>query len=258
MKYYILGKKGYTWKTSVTLAKRFRYLGYQFFATTCLKTNQGPIIVNWGNSRAKECLGKPLNQDIITNKFHQLEVLREANIRTLKVSRNIADFEEEDYPLLCRQKIHQAGNDIVVAQEVDDLVQCHFYSKFEKFKRELRIHVFQIKDDLITRTFKKIHPEDERGIKFPIRNLEHGYLFRKVAIGEKLTRLLSEVLVALKMDFFCADIGISYIEREKVYTVIEVNSAPSLINNRNSLDWYVNNIGRSMIENWGKIEPEGV
>ena len=253
---YILGRKGFTWLSARILAKEFRNQGYPFRATTKINPKNGEVLVNWGNSGARECKGSPLNKDIITNKFRQLAVLKAAEIDTIKVSRNLGDFTDDDYPLFCRQRIHQAGNDIVIARDSDEVVNCHFYSKFEVFKKELRIHVFRVGDELLIRAFKKVAQDDAEEGKFPIRNLEHGYLFRKVSVGESLLELLDKVLITLGMDFSCVDIGISYSNHVKNYTVIEANSAPSLINNKNSLYWYVENIGKSKIEPW-KVEPVG-
>jgi hypothetical protein len=251
MKYYILGKKGYTWKSALTLAQEFRANGIPFYASTKSRNRRTPIFINWGNS---DCEDAWINPKLTTDKFTQLKVLQDAHIPTIQLYKSVDEIPEERFPVLCRQKHHQAGNDIVFSRAVEEIVPAYFYTPFEKFDRELRIHAFKI-TDLGTRAFKKVCEGEEK--QHPIRNLENGYLFRKVAISEALSNFLVQILDALEMDFMCADIGIQYEKGRKIYKVIEVNSAPSLVNNGNTLYWYMNNFGRSLFSDWQELEYKG-
>ena len=81
--------------------------------------------------------------------------------------------------------------------------------------------------------------------------MENCYGFKLVGLSDNLKELTKQVLLALNMDFACLDVGI---KDKHEYTVIEANSAPSLVNNENSLRWYANNIGERIFPNWEQIE----
>ena len=238
----VLGRRGYSYLSALTLARRFRSYDRRVLATikTHLKTD-----INWGNSG---CTGATFNGSIITNKLRQLRILSRAEIPCLEVYTN---RNEVVFPAFCRQRYHQAGKDIVIAYSIEDIPDNVFFiTKAERFSGELRIHTFKSGDDLLTRAFKKVTSEEEP--EYPIRNLEHSYQFKLISISDELKIFLETVMDVLEMDFFCIDIGRN---SGKQYKVIEVNSAPSLVNNERTLDWYVNNFGRIMFPDW---EEKGV
>jgi len=239
----VLGRRGYSYLSALTLARRFRSYDRRVLATikTHLKTD-----INWGNS---SCAEATFNGSIITNKLRQLRILSGAEIPCLEV---YTDRNEAEFPVFCRQQYHQAGRDIVIAHSIEEIpASVFFITKAERFSGELRIHTFKSGDDLLTKAFKKVTSEEEP--EYPIRNLEHSYQFKLVSISDELRTFLSVVMDTLNMDFFCIDIGRN---SGKQYKVIEVNSAPSLINNANTLDWYVNNFGRDMFPDWEDINDK--
>jgi hypothetical protein len=240
MKKYILARKGWSWASGKTLAQYFREHGRNIWVT---ENPDKDIVVNWGNSACRNAL---LNPHIITNKLRQLEVLHEGNIPVLEVFRN---NPPEDATIVARKRNHQAGNDIIVVNPGEPIPVSEYYTRFERFNRELRIHAFRTPDNINTRGFKKILDGEEE--ENPIRNLTHGYGFRLVSLSEELVDLVDRTLVLLQLDFGCLDVGVKR-EGQK-YTIIEVNSAPSLVNNETSLQWYANNIGNRIFEDWEDI-----
>jgi hypothetical protein len=244
MRHYILGNPGYTWKSCLAIAKEFRKNRVPFYASNKIN-RRTPVLINWGNSSCKEA---KINSTLTVDKFKQLQMLQEAHIPTIEVFKKPYHIPQDKFPVLCRQKVHQAGNDIVIAETPEEVVPAYFYTPFEEFARELRTHAFLVNDELRTRAFKKVLIDDEEEA-LPIKNLANGYNFRKVSLSEELEEFLRKILETLKMNFMCADIGIRY-SPDKIYKVIEVNSAPSLVNNENTLYWYLNNFGESLFEDW--------
>jgi len=242
MRKYILARKGWSWLSGKTLARFYRANEIPFYVTE--KTYKKNIAVNWGNS---SCVNALLNQKINTNKRFQLSLLNNAEIPTLKLYRR---NPPRDGILVARQINHQAGKDIVLVKPEDRLPYAGYYTVFEHFKRELRIHAFIVDEEIFTRGFKKVTDNEEE--LYPIRNLDHGYNFKLVPLSDKLKELSKKILNTLEMDFGCLDVGIK--DDDERYTVIEVNSAPSLVNNEISLRWYANNIGRRLFPDWEIIE----
>lgn len=239
---YILARRGWSWASGKALAQYFRQHNLRFLVTD---KPEKIITVNWGNSACRNAL---LNATIITDKLHQLEVLTEREIPTLEVYK---ENPPTDAILVARKRNHQAGNDIIICNPGEPLPSAAYYTKFEKFVRELRIHAFLVGEELRLRGFKKVLSEGEEN-PLPIRNLEHGYGFQLVPLSEELKLLVRRTLEVLQLNFGCLDIGVK-VDAQK-YTVIEVNSAPSLINNAISLRWYANNIGATLYETWENVD----
>jgi len=239
----VLGRSGYSYLSALVLARRFRYYEHRVLAT---KNPQLRTDINWGNSA---CGGAQFNGSIITNKRTQLRLLSRNEIPALEV---FTDKNSVVYPVFCRQRFHQAGNDIIIANTLEEVpLGTFFMTKAEKFSGELRIHTFRYGEELFTRAFKKVTSADEP--EYPIRNLDHSYQFKLVSVSDELKEFLVRVIETLNMEFFCIDIGRN---PGKQYTVIEVNSAPSLANNVNTLDWYVNNFGRYMYTEWEEVNND--
>ncbi len=243
MRYYILARKNWTWRTGLALARFFREHSFPVYVTE--KTSRN-ISVNWGNS---SCINATLNQHIITNKMRQIDFLTSKEIPTLTLYRTNPPRENV---LVARRFNHQAGEDITLVKPDDELPVANYFTKFEHFTKEIRIHAFFVDNLLKIRAFKKVIDREED--EFPIRNLTNGYSFKLVGVSEPLENLVAKTLSLLEMDFGCIDVGKKSSEEER-YTILEVNSAPSLVNNNNSLYWYGNNIGRRIFpEKWEIIE----
>jgi len=224
MRGYILGKPGHSMASARILARTFRSMGHRVWATSNL--HKSPVIINWGNSSCTD--NNAINFGIVTDKMEQLVKLK-PHIRTLNLLENIPnDFDQ--FPVFCRKRYHQQGNDIVIAMSMDELVACDYYTIFEPFQRELRIQVFE---DQFRGFIKEREEEDA---EYPIKNVDNNYNFRWIGLSQELKDFCVKTLEVLGVKFGCIDIGVL---PQKEYCVIEVNSAPSIINNENTLVWYI-------------------
>lgn len=118
------------------------------------------------------------------------------------------------------------GRGIRVAETVDQLVTAPVYTKYEKKKREFRVHIF--KDKVVACVEKKKRKEFQGERDHKIRNLANGYVFcREVTnIPNGLHDLALKASKVTASDFKGVDIG--YNEKQNKLFVIEVNSAPGI------------------------------
>lgn len=225
MKGYILGKPGHSMASARLLARTFRALGFRKVWATS-KLHKTPVLINWGNSDCQD--EGAINFGIVTDKKEQLLKLQ-PHIRTLNLLENLPD-DFDQFPVFCRKRYHQQGNDIVIATSMDEVIPCDYYTVFEPFQRELRVHVF----DNRFRGF--IKEREEQDADYPIKNADNNYGFRWIGLSQELKDFCINTLEILGVKFGCIDIGVL---PRKEYCVIEVNSAPSIVNNDNTLQWYV-------------------
>ena len=118
------------------------------------------------------------------------------------------------------------GRGIRVAETVDQLVTAPVYTKYEKKKREFRVHIF--KDKVVACVEKRKRKEFQGDRDHKIRNLANGYVFcRSVTdIPDGLHDLAVKASKVTASDFKGVDIG--YNEKQNKLFVIEVNSAPGI------------------------------
>lgn len=152
------------------------------------------------------------------------------------------EYEPEDYPFFLRKRLHYGGKDIKVVEDreqYDEFVEPDSYIVVpSRIKYEIRVHVINHE---VVRVFKKVgDPENED--KYPIRTAHKGWKYSlvKPPYGERYVkaRLLSvELSRALGLGFGAIDLGLD--KDKKQYIIFEVNTAPSLINNENTFEMYL-------------------
>lgn len=220
----ILGVRGKSMRSARAIANRMRELGFALYATSNDHGNN--IVINWGSRNAPP---GAINGAYNYSKYTQLKALQEAGISCL-VPLLPGEIVEEDFPVFGRSFQHQAGQDIEIFHSPLDLKVRDYYTSYTEFTTELRVHF--LRDGPIKVQVKE-NPEDDREIK--IRNAENGYHFRKSSASNALVEFCQRVLDCLHLDFMCADIG----KIGGTYKIIEVNTAPSVVNNQNTLEMYV-------------------
>lgn len=145
----------------------------------------------------------------------------------------------ERYPIVIRTVLNGMGGDgIVLAKSEQEFLpyKSCYWSYYYPFKYEVGAHIL---GGQLAKLFKKIWNGDGTEPEFPIRNLSRGYSFRRVGFKTKFDRLkvyLQDLSNELGIQFGRADIG--WDSNSKTYRAIEINTAPALSNNENTLEMY--------------------
>lgn len=190
------------------------------------------LIINWGRANGEEIFrgcANVLNRNIITNKYRQLEILKDAEVcvpEFWKVREGLRDL-----PVLLRKFSHKQGNDIIYIPEGANhpLTDHDYVIKYIKKKGEYRVHVLGGEVVCITKK-KRIEDEEQDDI---VWNHQKGWKQIKYRNGGRYYEALSEIGIAsvgaMGYDFGAVDVIVG--PRRRLY-VLEVNSAPGLIEDR--------------------------
>jgi len=139
------------------------------------------------------------------------------------------EWIEDGHTVFCRTLTRASeGRGIVVATEVDHLVDAPVYTKYMKKKREFRVHIFR--DSIVAVTEKRKRQGFDKGLRdTKIRNLANGYVFchtLTAPLPEAWCDLALEASKVTNSDFKGVDL--IYNEKQDQLYVIEVNSAPGI------------------------------
>lgn len=129
--------------------------------------------------------------------------------------------------VMCRTLLRASeGRGIVVADSVDQLVQCRLYTRYVKKKAEYRVHVLngQVLDVQVKRKRKGF--EGERDTK--VRNLANGYVFCRDGITEPVGLRDLAVKATRAVGYDLGAVDIAYNERGNRLVVLEVNANPGM------------------------------
>jgi hypothetical protein len=151
----------------------------------------------------------------------------------------------ELFPIVVRETLTgYGGRGINVIHNLDDFKEdYHWYdfyphwSYWRDLRPELGVHIFNGK---IIRLFKKVRDVFTEPEEFPIRNADRGYHFSLVDVNNypKLTPFVENFYNKFPIMFGRMDVGWDY--NNKLYRVIEFNTAPCLTNNTGTLEAYTN------------------
>lgn len=197
------------------------------------------LVINWGvkiPDEIKSRFGTCLNLHAGKDKRQQMSELYTAGVtipRTLGIN-----AVEGSLPVLVRKHIQSHGGNgvrVITHQELGEWGQDtdHIYQDYIEKRAEFRVHVFKGKAICVTRKYMRENMTHDT----EIWNFERGWAQKTVTkIGELLDESLSLVAVnavgALGYDFGAVDIAMSM---TGTLHVLEVNSAPSLIDERAKL-----------------------
>ena len=198
--------------------------------------NYSPL-VRWGNVDSifsEECLH---NSPIAIKLAHRLSfsrLLAENSLGSLIYSKGIP----EKFPVVVRKLLSSSeGRGIVVCENLEEFLpyKDYFWSQYIDFSSEFGVHVL---GGEFSTCFRKVWDGENEESKYPIRNSKKGYRFKRVNAESnypKLIQYVNSVLEVFPISFGRFDLGYS---KENGYVAIEFNSAPSLINNTNTLQMY--------------------
>lgn len=154
-------------------------------------------------------------------------------------NRNI--IQNDEFPVVVRTVLNgNGGNGIIVCKTPEEFSRYRnsVWSHWYNFQFELGVHIL---GGNIVKVFKKVRQENLEEEEFPIRNTQRGYSFklknnwREVYKG--LQEFVSKLYGVLPIQFARLDVG--YDKSTGGYRLIEINSAPNLSENVNTLNLYV-------------------
>ena len=193
------------------------------------------FLINWGSSDPipahLRCtvINKPRAVVRASDKVETFKAFQEADVPHPEwtVSRQeAAGWILEEKTVFCRTLTRaHSGRGIVVATEIDQLVDAPLYTKYIKKQKEFRVHVF--KNQIIDLQEKR-RSTDSPDSSFLIRNHANGFVFCRDDIIEPTTLRSTAIsaVAALGLDFGAVDI-IYNAHYDQCYA-LEVNTAPGL------------------------------
>jgi carbamoylphosphate synthase large subunit len=142
------------------------------------------------------------------------------------------------FPFFLRKAYHSQGRDIIIINSLDDLEEIpeselsdRYYVPYIPMDTEITIHVFNGK---VIKLFKKKNGSGN------IRTSHFGWRYSLISdLENNFRRAQKEVLEVFEkvgLSFGRADVG--YSRETGVYTLFEINTAPSLTSNLKTLELY--------------------
>lgn len=232
------------------------------------------FLINWGSSTLSRCnitqAGRTLNPPsavvIASNKLRSFDRWAEnieVRLPSYTRDRTVASlwfFENPEAKVYCRQTLTgHSGAGIVVANNVDELVEAPLYTLGIEIHHEYRLHVMGgVVIDGVRKAFDPEVPEEDRN--YDVRNHSEGTIFVRtgrgleaVANNTAVKEMAIEAVRSLGLDFGAVDI---IKDREDNYFVIEVNTACGLTGT--TTDRYVRSfvslINGTPIQEWSMEE----
>jgi glutathione synthase/RimK-type ligase-like ATP-grasp enzyme len=150
-----------------------------------------------------------------------------------------AEFINQGEKIVCRTILTgHSGQGIIVAQTVEELVDCQLYTVLVPKDKEYRVHVFN--GSVIDFAQKKAQNGSTRAPY--IRSHENGWVFCRegVTLPDAIAEEAIKAVVALGLDFGAVDIATK--REDNTPVVFEVNTAPGICGT--TLDRYVAAIRR--------------
>ena len=192
------------------------------------------VIINWGNSNPphfrwmEQDLNKPHAIQLACDKlttFHMLEENGFKDIPQYTISKDIAKhLIAMGDTIYCRTTTTgHSGRGIVIAKNVNDLVNAPLYTVATRHKHEYRVHVFKDKVIDVQQKRKRIG-----AIGNGVRNHANGWIYARaeIAPSEELLSSARRAVNLLGLDFGAVDIGHRLIDN-KLF-VFEINTAPGI------------------------------
>jgi hypothetical protein len=149
--------------------------------------------------------------------------------------------EPKEFPVLVRTTLTGMGGvGAVVCEDAEQFSRFSgaWWSPWYNFSIELGVHVI---DGVIHKVMKKLR-DGETEEKFPIRNSHRGYRFSRVDPGKypKLEPVVKSFYDSSGAKYGRLDVG--WDSMNKIYRVIEFNTAPGVSENEDTLEMYGNRI----------------
>lgn len=243
---YILSHPRLTRSANPLAQKLSELLGEKIAVKTELdrdmRMKNGTCIIRYGNSRYGDIVGNTECNPIATimmagNKLSLSNFLKNREFPHVEYFRNVP----ERFPIVARDELNRGGGvGIRIVENKDQYMNGNpvlDWTYWYNFKFELGVHIL---GGEIVRVFKKIREEGLEEEKFPIKNTQRGYKFSFRSNWKEsytgLSKFVKKLYELVPIQFARLDVGFD--SNSGGYRLIEINSAPDLSQNRNTLDLY--------------------
>ena len=174
--------------------------------------------------------GANLNRKLVLNKKDALYILKEYGLPVPQIFEKdgVANLTDGDFPLIGRKNHHTNGRDVRFIKTKAEFTDTHdYYLKYIPKWSEYRVHVM---GGQAVSVVAKTHDDRDAAKKNPVWNHNTGW--KQFTYDGEHTEALKQLgiraVMALGYDFGAVDI----IRREDKFYILEVNSAPGLIDMR--------------------------
>lgn len=209
--------------------------------------NDGVCVVRYGNSAPVQHIlpnvcNLPEYIRLAGNKLRLSSLLGEKEFSYIEIiapgdNRNP---QNDRFPVIVRKELNRGGGiGIIICETMEEYLQnieyawCYWYN----FQFELGVHIL---GGEIKRVFKKVRDEGLDEEKYPIRNTQRGYSFKLKENWQEnyrgLQKFVDKLYGIIPIQFARLDVG--YDKETGGYRLIEINSAPDLSQNVNTLNMY--------------------
>lgn len=231
-------------KSSKALARHFDVK--RVYPNRHYRPRNGDVVLNWGYcgvapvleayNRHFTVINQPIACDRASDKIATLRCLKQANVPHVDFFLNkeaAIQSVEEGNMIYCRTLTRgREGQGIVLATNVDEVVDARLYIKYFKNDMEFRIHVFM--GNIIDMVQKKKMSKErmaefgltEADLSQHVRNMKKGWSFcrKDVVVPDIVKEVSIEATKALGLDFAAVDIA--YNSETNECKVLELNTAP--------------------------------
>lgn len=206
----------------------------------------GKVVINWGSSRLPEnvqrggtmIINPPNAVAVASNKAEAFRAMKNAKVPIPEYTGELQRAQQwlaEGHIVFARTKLQAHSGEGIVEMLPDHPdthnVNAPLYVKYISKKYEYRIHVFR--GEVLDRQRKGL-AEEWKGrddINWHVRNLANGFIYVRND-GHQVPEVVDQAAVAavraIGLDFGAVDI--IYNEKQKAAYVLEVNTAPGIMN----------------------------
>lgn len=215
------------------------------FSNGRYRPRENHLIINWGNggayspnwwlqARAEQILNFPDKVATAANKLLTFNAFLEAGDVSFPDYTQRMDVAEEwihqGKRVYCRTKLTGKGGDgIVVARDVNDLVEAPLYTVGIEVRREYRAHVFAGNViDVVQKRRRNNEEGNPEDVSLDIRNHSNGWVFCREGFDtpDNVKDEAIKAIAALGLDFGAVDIVTE--KRTGNAYCLECNTAPGL------------------------------
>lgn len=205
-------------------------LGIRHFGSVVKAGTQIDSVIRWGNAVPLHVPGWELNPpraiSSASNKLRAFRLFQEAGVSIPKFtdSRHEAvQLQAEGYTIFGRTSTGSKGRGIVIYKPGEQIGYHELYTAYIPNIREYRLHVV---GESVIRTQRKYPEKAGAREDAPIKNVEHGFVFK--APRNKLRPQREELAInackTLGLDFGAVDM---IIDNHDTAYVLEINTAPA-------------------------------
>lgn len=207
-------------------------LGIRNFGSVVKAPLRPDFLIRWGNAMPVSLapgaveLNPPRAISNASNKLRAFRLFREAevSIPLFTDSRYEAvDLQRQGHTIFGRTVSGSKGRGIVIYSPDQEIGHHELYTAYIPNIREYRLHVV---GDAVIRTQRKYPEKAGAQADAPIKNVEHGFVFKapQKKLNPQREELAVQAVKALGLDFGAVDM---VIDNTNTAYVLEINTAPA-------------------------------